>query len=185
MSVNSQPRPSLTGKYQSSRIPSTSFTGFYNNAALRDSKLYLNSSYESIGHTGYRGLLDPEMKLDGISNANDKAIPIIPGDCNKINEDLEALLKSLGIESNKNEFDYNFPDLTANIASISQVSEKLLADLSGFTSFYEKKHAQEQQEEKERKDKEAQLMRKVVGQSGKHERCCAAYRLTLSTMWVY
>ena len=158
MTVNTQSRSSLPRRHQQSKVPATSLAGFYSTAAARDSRLYVNSSYESIGHTGYRGLLDPEMKLDGIANANDKVGGTIPGDVNKINEDLEALLKSLGIESNKNEFDYNFPDLAANIASISQVSEKLLSDLSGFTTYYEKKHAQEQQEEKERLEKEQQLI---------------------------
>jgi hypothetical protein len=105
---------------------------------------HFRSSTDTLGNTGFRGLLSTNLKLGADNKEN---LEPLNHNCAHIQSSMDQLMKSLvgggldKVEDNKS----NEP------GSISEVPFKLEVDLKAFNKYYEQKFAKEDAEDAERK----------------------------------
>jgi hypothetical protein len=125
---------------------------------------YLRSSVETLGSTGFRGLLVPRLKLDGQKEKEETAPDDDKEDLEKATAKIAELLRSLG-ESHPPKNSY-FPEGVDE--TIPQITNKVQSQITEFAMLFGDKHLQEDEAEKARKERD-ELMREE-GRKAERER---------------
>lgn len=123
---------------------------------LRLSGDVLRSSVETLGSTGFKGLLVPHLKLDGKKEEKPAVVeePVkSDAELAEMNRQLEELLKSMNANHPpRNEY---FPEGVAE--SILQITNRVQADMMDFKSLFGDKHQREDDEEAALKERDEKM----------------------------